>query len=168
MNTLERYADLTRRDVQGFQTDVESLAAIERNGESVDESEIFREAVRVKVYAMLSFFRLLERIDILHRRSLATGKREWSVELDDEIRVQLKNGTDTASVLLNVAENLGVRGDPVEDATLQDGISGLRHFRDAAAAACIADDEFLADGLVELRDQAIEEHRRGETEEMFA
>jgi hypothetical protein len=116
--------------------------------------------------ALLSYlFERINRADEATRESVFAGRQDYSAELEGIYRLW----ADVAGKYLDVVGNLESRGFGVE------GADELRSRLREAVGLLTPDDQFFtpSDGqssrvekLVQLRDEALAAHRRGETEEM--
>ena len=120
--------------------------------------------------ALLSYlFERINRADEATREAVFAGRQDYSPEFDAELASIYRQWADVTGKSLDSVEKLESQGFSVE------GADELRGRLREAVGLLTPDDQFFTpdegqsfrvEKLVQLRDEALAAHRRGETEEM--
>jgi len=112
-------------------------------------------------FANFIFGRILS-LDSAIQMDVLSGKSTFDKELDDAIESLIRDWMTTFSPLLDSTKRVA------QDYGNVDGAEAFRkNFREAEGILTPDEDFFVGDKLVALRDQALAEHRAGQTESLF-
>ncbi len=124
--------------------------------------------VQEQLALLIYLFERINRADEAAREAIFAGREDHSPEFDSELESVYREWARVAGKYLDVVEKLESQGFIVE------GADQARHRLREAVGLLTPDDEFFTpddpssrtEKLVQHRDEALEAHRRGETEEM--
>jgi hypothetical protein len=124
--------------------------------------------VQEQLALLVYLFERIHRTDESAREAIFAGRQDHSPEFDRELENVYREWASVAGKYLDVVEKLESQGFFVE------GADQARHRLREATGLLTPDDEFFTpddassriEKLVQLRDEALEAHHRGETEEM--
>lgn len=154
MNATEPLSRLkiVEKELERYQHDVEEWKQL--HDELERECWIWEELIAKANYVFERFLKL----DSDAQYFTLTGKCEHNAAFQEEMTTLLHDWLDVSRYLILHAARIE------SDYGSADGADKLRESIKAAESMLTPDEEFFAhDRLVELRDKAFEEHRRGET-----